>query len=155
MEVPVNHVSKKAAGCSLLHDGCVLLAKRCDTWEGKPIPLGGYWSIFGGAIEEGENPMFAAIRELYEETGIKLRLPDLFYVQDLYSDFQGQLTEFSVYFTTVKSKPKVVLNEEHTEYMWFPVEKLDDFEYNIQKDLVNCIKIYYHKNKDLKNKYKI
>ena len=70
----MSHVNKRAAGLTICFEEEILLAKRCETWNGKPIPLGGYWSIFGGAIEKEENPMIAAIRELYEESRIKIDL---------------------------------------------------------------------------------
>lgn len=142
MEGLVNHVNKRAAGVTICFEEEILLAKRCETWEGKPISLGGYWSIFGGAIEEGENPMIAAIRELYEESHIKIDLHQLNYTKDLYSEFQGNTTQFSVYFASSWRKPEVILNKEHTEYIWYPLEKIEEFPYNIQKDLIDCIVMY-------------
>jgi 8-oxo-dGTP pyrophosphatase MutT (NUDIX family) len=138
----VIHVNKRAAGLTICFEKEILLGKRCETWHGKPIPLGGYWSIFGGAIEEGENPMIAAIRELYEETQIKVDLHQLNYSKDLHSEFENSITEFSVYFATLWYKPEVILNAEHTEYIWYPIGKIEEFPYNIQKDLVDCILMY-------------
>ena len=138
----VNPVNKRASGVTICCEKDILLAKRCETWEGKPISLGGYWSIFGGAIEDGENPMTAAIRELYEESRIKINLHQLSYTKDIYSNFSGEITEFSVYFSYSSYKPEVILNEEHTEYIWYPLEKIQDFPYNIQQDLIDCIVMY-------------
>lgn len=135
-------IKKKASGLTICFEEEILLAKRCETWNGQPISLGGYWSIFGGAIEDGENPMIAAIRELYEESKIKIDLHQLNYVKDLYSEFKGELTQFSVYFTSLQYKPDVILNEEHTEYIWYPIGKIEEFPYNIQKDLIDCIVMY-------------
>lgn len=141
--------NKRAAGLTLVFEDEILLGKRCETWNGKPIPLGGYWSIFGGSLDDGENPMKAAIRELYEETHIKVDLHQLIYTKDLYSEFEGILTQFSVYFASSYRKPEVFLNAEHSEYIWYPLGKIEEFPYNIQKDLIDCIVMYRD------NRYKI
>jgi mutator protein MutT len=44
--------------------------------RGKP-PLQGTWSIPGGTLEVGETLQEAVVRELAEETGIKVRVLDL------------------------------------------------------------------------------
>ena len=48
--------------CVVKKEGKYLLCKREDN---------GLWTIPGGGIEKGETPWQAAIRELFEETGIK------------------------------------------------------------------------------------
>lgn len=50
----------------LVHDGRVLLLKRDNP------PFAGYWSAPGGKLEFGETPQECCIREVYEETGIRL-----------------------------------------------------------------------------------
>jgi len=53
----------------------ILLQLRDDI-EGIVFP--GYWGFFGGAIDEGENPTQAAIRETAEE--LNMKPDDLFFV---------------------------------------------------------------------------
>lgn len=141
MERLVNHVNKKASGVGVIFESQILLGKRIEFWNGEPISLGGYWSIFGGAIEQGENPIVCAIRELIEETGIEVTLDKLNYIKNIYHNG----TELSVYCCCLDYKPEVVLNEEHTEYIWYPLEKIEDFPYNIQDDLIECLCIYRDK----------
>ena len=50
-----------AAGVVLDADGRVLLGRRADT---------GNWGLPGGIIDPGEEPADAAVREIYEETGV-------------------------------------------------------------------------------------
>jgi 8-oxo-dGTP pyrophosphatase MutT (NUDIX family) len=50
-----------AAGVVLDADGRVLLGRRADT---------GQWGLPGGIIDPGEEPADAAVREIYEETGV-------------------------------------------------------------------------------------
>ncbi len=43
--------------------GLVLLEQRCDN---------GAWCLPGGAIDPGESPTVAVVREVYEETGLRV-----------------------------------------------------------------------------------
>ena len=54
-----------AASAACFRDGKVLIAKRI-----RP-PL---WSLPGGRIEPGETPEAAAMRELFEETGVEAEI---------------------------------------------------------------------------------
>ena len=51
----------RSAGVVLDDDGQVLLGRRADT---------GIWALPGGIIEPGEEPADAAVREIFEETGV-------------------------------------------------------------------------------------
>lgn len=60
-----------AANAIIVKNGKILLAKR------KVEPRKGQWSLPGGFLEFEESPEQAAIRELFEETGLKIKLKDL------------------------------------------------------------------------------
>lgn len=132
---------KRCAGTTIVVGEEILLAKRCEFWQGKPAPLPGFWSIFAGAVEPGESVMNCAIRELREESCIDIEIHQLQYINDLIDD-DKQLT---VYITELKKKPEVILNDEHTDFLWFSIEKIKDFPYNIQDDLIECILMYQSK----------
>lgn len=65
-----------AGGCVVNEAGQVLLQKRGDS---------GLWGFPGGAIELGESPEAAAIREAREETGLEVAVGDLI---GIYTDCQ-------------------------------------------------------------------
>lgn len=132
---------KKAAGTTIVVGDEILLAKRCHFWRGEPAPLGGYWSIFAGAVEEGENSLVCAVRELKEEAAIEIDITQLQYINELIDEDKILV----VYLTQMKQKPEVVLNDEHTDYIWFPIEKIKEFPYNIQDDLIESILIFNKK----------
>ena len=138
MENHVSRVNKYAAGVAVLFQNSILLAKRIESWNGKPVPYGGYWSIFGGTIEEGENPMMCAVRELEEESEIKISITDLKFIKKIIDHD----VEFVFYVTEVSSLINPVLNEEHTEFGWFSIDALSNFQEDIDPKIVECILLH-------------
>ncbi len=57
----------------------------CQHHEGRDI-----WMLPGGAIEEGENAMEAARREVLEETGLSIRVEELIWHVEEVSEKRGQ-----------------------------------------------------------------
>tara|TARA_R110001583_G_scaffold8965_17_gene42370 strand:+ start:440 stop:865 length:426 start_codon:yes stop_codon:yes gene_type:complete len=134
----VSPVNKYAAGVAVLFQNSILLAKRVESWNGKPVPYGGYWSIFGGTIEEGENPMMCAVRELEEESQIKISITDLKFIKKIIDHD----VEFVFYVTEVPSLINPVLNEEHSEFGWFAIDALNNFQEDIDPKIVECILLH-------------
>lgn len=52
----------------LLHEGSVLLVRRADN---------GRWTLPAGILEPGEEPAIAAVREVFEETGVRCKVTRL------------------------------------------------------------------------------
>lgn len=73
---PIRPVPVPAVGVVCLRGDAVLLIRR-----GTP-PMLGAWSLPGGRIEWGERAEAAALRELYEETGVTADLLGLVEVAD-------------------------------------------------------------------------
>jgi 8-oxo-dGTP pyrophosphatase MutT (NUDIX family) len=132
-------ITDKNAGTAVFYKDNVLLAKRIETYRGKPVTLGGYWSIFAGRVEEGEAPYNAAHRELYEETKIKPSgLSPIRYFQS----FHGDDYEFLFYILEVDSFISPQLCDEHTEYGWFKIDGLKSFPYDLDDAILKCILDY-------------
>lgn len=80
----------------------------------------GMWQPVTGGIEEGETPAEAALREIFEETGL---VPSQFYRADHTEMFYSQQTDtiiFSpVFIAFVEGTPAVKLHpDEHDAYEW-------------------------------------
>ena len=129
---------KKAGGIGVVYNNLILLGCRTEYVDGKRIPFGGYWAIFGGSCDENENPMICAIRELKEETQIDLKFHNIIYSRSIHNEDNI----FHVYFTELDHQPNVILNKEHTEYGWFSIDELDKFPYDIDPRLVEVIQKY-------------
>ncbi len=69
-----------AAGVLLVEEGAVLLVKR------RFDPRAGTWCLPAGFMESGETPEQTAIREVEEETGLRVRLTGLFGVYAGFDD---------------------------------------------------------------------
>jgi len=83
----------------------------------------GKWCLPGGHIEDGEEPIFAAGRELEEETGYKA-------VPLFYLDKVDRKDSVSLYYEGfVYSQTAVLLdNDEHYRIQWVEPKDLDDYE---------------------------
>ena len=134
MEKPANHVNK-ASGVALVHKGLVLLAKRI---EGPGHILGGYWSVFAGAVDENESLISCAVRELWEEGRIKLHASQLKFIKVISSP----LVDFSFHVAEVDSLVTPTLNWEHTECGWFNINKLTSFPEKIDPSIIDCLLLY-------------
>jgi len=87
----------------------------------------GKWSMPGGHLNEGESPIDGAMRELWEETGIKASKSDLKFLGSGVID--NKLEVFS--FEYNKKVPKVNFendpDEEADDYCWFDEDSDSDY----------------------------
>ncbi len=87
----------------------------------------GRWSIPGGGIKRGEDPVMAAIRELHEETGVTVEPKDCHFVAFLESSVTHIGYDAYLYETTIDRNqlPDRLHNPiEIVETKWFPVDHL-------------------------------
>ena len=94
------------------------------------------WLQPGGHIEEDETPEEAAVREVYEETGIKIKLlgerfpreDDLIRPLGVQCNRKKDGTRFiDIIYAAIPNRenPKIKLNDESTEIGWFGRNELD------------------------------
>ena len=106
-------------------EGRLLLQRRRDT---------GQWAIPMGKQEFGETPVQCAIRETYEETGVRTGITGLLGIYSdpghiVYYDSDGETRqEYEVIFTgrPVSGSPEV--NEEASDVAWFAPDDLSTLD---------------------------
>jgi dATP pyrophosphohydrolase len=88
---------------------------------------GGYWHTIAGGVEAGEDWEEAAIRELWEETGLVVdSLPEIgvfAYVREPWEGDPGLRVDVHAFLADVDSGWEPKLNEEHDEYRWLSREE--------------------------------
>ena len=62
-----------AGYCLIVQDGRILLCRISEEVTG----AAGKWTLPGGGIDFGEHPQDAAVREVFEETGLRVRVTEL------------------------------------------------------------------------------
>lgn len=98
-------------------EGKVLLVK---TWLGS-----GDWMLPGGGIHKDEEPAAAAIREVYEETGIRLQPADLKFSQSLLPREYNLTFKCSVFTAELAAAlPLKAQKGEIIEVAWFNLKDL-------------------------------
>ncbi len=104
-------------------DMVVISGKKVLLLKRNINPLKGYWDIPGGHIRLGETPKQAAIRELDEETGIVIS-QDYLAGEKVFTYFHPSRQDITITYAVRIEKADIVLNDEHSEYKWFLLNKL-------------------------------
>lgn len=86
------------------------------------------WAPFGGMVDPGEVPYGAALREVWEEAGVRIipgtkgLITDPVYVnRDEATGF-----EFYTYLCVLNIEPQVTINDESSGYCWFRFDDLPE-----------------------------
>lgn len=108
----------------------------------------GYWHLVAGALDDDEDAVTAASRELHEETGLRAPIIDLerryvYPLQDEPPEVRGRfaagVTEIVVtaFAAEAPSTWEPALDEEHVDYRWCPAsEAIELLAYPEPKDAV-------------------
>lgn len=75
-------IIRPAAYTLITHGESLLMCRLCP-----PERWTGWWTLPGGGLDFGESPEAGAVRETYEETGLRIELGDLIEVQSELFEF--------------------------------------------------------------------
>lgn len=91
----------------------------------------GLWEVTGGSVVAGEDSLTAAIRELYEETGIAVAANELIFLRS--SPGKTNLNDIYLTFQNVKISEIKLQSGETVDAKWVA---FDEFEAMIKKEIV-------------------
>lgn len=102
-------------GFILNHENKILLIKRA-AHDSNP----NLWELPGGGLNHGENPEGGTIREVLEETGLRVKICYPLAVTAKVSDrdTSKHTIRISYLCRLIDKQPEVKLSAEHSEYTW-------------------------------------
>ncbi|MGN1112712.1 MAG: bis(5'-nucleosyl)-tetraphosphatase [Acutalibacteraceae bacterium] len=117
-EFSLNCLYEKSCGAVVFHRGKdgikVLLVRNCN---------GKYWSFPKGHMEVGENEQQTALREVYEETGLRVKLYSGYRQVSDYSPF-GNIKKRVVFFLAETDSDRVTIQRSEIEsFIWVGFEQ--------------------------------
>ena len=128
--VPVRPIVATIA--TVFRDGNVLLVRRANP------PDVGKWGFPGGKVDLGECLKDAAIRELFEETGVRATAQRVFTAVDAFDhDEDGVVRHHyvlvAVLCTWVSGEP--IAGDDALEARWFPLHALEEADLALSLDV--------------------
>jgi 8-oxo-dGTP diphosphatase len=111
--------------CLIVKDGKVLLLKRSETSKNFP----GYWIGPGGHVDQGEDVLTAAVREVFEETGIKINEEKINLKAIAIGNHIDRSEIYMVYYflITLNSKQEIVSSDEG-DSSWVSLDEIQKKE---------------------------
>ncbi len=121
----------------LEHDGQILLLHRHPHKS-----QGGKWGVPAGKANRHEDLIAALLREVYEETGLRMRPSNAQYFKSVYVKHPEHCFTYHMYHLAMSEKPLIAINHhEHQAYKW--VAPNDAIVMNLVDDLATCINMFY------------
>jgi Uncharacterized conserved protein len=108
----------ESASCAILVNGKVLMVRRPKTARSFP----GRWSLVAGKLEKGEKPEEAAVREIMEETQIKVSEP-ISKLEPMLIRENDVIWKVHLFLFKLDSASPV-LNKENEEFKWVSPDEI-------------------------------
>lgn len=130
-----NHELKLTVAVSalLIKDDKVFLLRRFNTgWED------GKYNLPGGHLDGGETARQAAVREVFEETGVKVKLEDLHFYNVSHLITNSERVHIYFYAKVWEGDPTNFEKEKADSADWFDLDNLPENISKVFKDAIFC-----------------
>ncbi len=126
----------------IMHRGKVLILKEASKYkDGTNV---GRYDIAGGRVEPGQKFDESLLREVKEETGLKVKIGRAFYVGEWRPVVRGEQWQIvGTFFECKALSGKVKLSEDHEDYKW--IDPKDFKKYPLIENLRPAFKSYLTK----------
>lgn len=125
----------EAVGCFIKCDGKILVLHRQNH-----RPEGNTWGLPAGKIDNGENMKAAIIREIQEETGLKISDSEVAFIKKFYVRYPDYDSIFNVFETNIRDGGKIKIDKkEHKNFQWISPE--DALKLDLIEDLGDVIRL--------------
>lgn len=99
-------------------------------------PFKGKWALPGGFIQMDETAEEGALRELYEETGVKdVYIEQLFTFSDIERDPRGRVISIAFYALVKSTDFDVVGGDDAKSAKWFPIKDIPSLAFDHERIL--------------------
>lgn len=101
----------------IVHDGKVLLLRESDSYEEGTATS--HYVVPGGRVQPGEKFDEALLREVYEETGLRVKIKRPIAVSEWRPEVKGEKWQIiGVFFECSSDSDKVSLDKDHSSHLW-------------------------------------
>ena|SRR3989338_8706910 len=123
----------------IIHDNKVLCLKESAKYVDGANR--GKFDVVGGRLKPGERFDESLLREIKEETGLKVTVGRPFFVNEWRPVVRGEQWQIvGTFFECFAESDKVVLSDDHEEYLW--IDPKDYRIYNFIDNLVPAFESY-------------
>lgn len=134
-------VQKIVLGAAIFYKGKVLILQR----SGKETTLPGLWELPSGKREPREKSLDALIREVYEETGLKIKPIMPVSLFDYQIEKQGEIRDSTeIDFLAVPiGEPKVEISLDHQNYVWIGEREINNYQIteNMKREIKKAFRL--------------
>lgn len=130
--------TKVVAKSLLFHDDKILLVRRSATAPHRKLE----WDLPGGMVDDGEDVNKGVVREIAEETGIKVDPQKTYLAYAWTSVFDDKLNIVRLFYAVRTDNSNVTLSFEHSEYKWVTLDEAITMEdgYKLQQDVFRYLR---------------
>lgn len=123
---------KEVSTVAVMHNGKMLMGKRRDNDK---------WTAPGGHLEKGEKPLDGAVRELYEESGIKADPKDLKFIRTIKNPENGYIVHGYRYDIDERASTSMKQDPDGEVYRWYykDTKTIPDSELHVPRNVGNVL----------------